>query len=144
MPVWAFVIFAVLSVLGVMASQRRASAQGRKPFNKFFWRYRDIEKQLAGGPLPPWLVYALGVVAVVNFTVFFFSCLFLGGEALTGHEAAGHYYLASKGQLTEVSRTVFQYSLWQTRSVFVTHGLAVLVGLVCFKMAKAAQARGPA
>jgi hypothetical protein len=108
---------------------------------KVLWRYRDIEKQLAGGPLPPWLVYALGVIAAINFAAFVVGAIYLGGDAVNGHEAAGRYFLSMHGKLTEVSRGVFEYSLWHTCSVFVTHGLAILVGLICFRMAKAAQAR---
>lgn len=99
---------------------------------KILWRYRDFEEKFGAGPVPVWLLYGLAVLALVNFAVFFFSCLFLGGDALSGHAAGGRYWLGSKGQLTEVSRAVYTYSLWQTRSMFATHGLAMLAFLIAW------------
>jgi hypothetical protein len=61
-----------------------------------------------------------------NFTVFFFVAIYIGGDAISGKEVDGHYFLSNHGHLTEVSRAVFTYSLWHTRSVFVTHPLGFL------------------
>src|SRR5205807_853436 len=95
---------------------------------EILWRYRDIEERARGGPIPAWLVYAIGVLAVVNFLSFFASSFYLGGDAINGHQAAGHYFLADHGHMTEVSRTVFEYSRWHALSLLVTHPLAMLTG----------------
>src|SRR5262245_30952673 len=49
---------------------------------------------------------------LLNFVVFVLVANWLGGDAVNGHVEAGHYFLASKGRATEVSREVFQYSRW--------------------------------
>jgi hypothetical protein len=130
-----FAVFVILSVFGVIIAQRLAAGPKALPWNRppMLRRFRDLEKVAAFGPLPAWLMYGIGLVAVANFIVFFLACLFLGGDALTGYQASGRYYLGSKHQMTEVSREVFQFSLWQTRSVFVTHPLAMLVWMIAWQ-----------
>jgi hypothetical protein len=49
-------------------------------------------------------------LAAVNFVVFIGVAMSIGGDALNGSCADGHYYLASHGRLTEVSAGVFHYS----------------------------------
>lgn len=97
------------------------------------WRYRDIAERTRGGPIPAWLVYAFGIAALVNFFSFIALDLYLGGDALNGRQAAGHYFLANHGRMTEVSRAVFEYSQWHARSLFITHPLALLAGWMAFK-----------
>jgi hypothetical protein len=46
-------------------------------------------------------------LGVLNFLLFAVSSAFLGGNALSGYVELGHYYLAGRGHLTEVSRTVW-------------------------------------
>jgi len=99
----------------------------------FLWLYRDVEARARGGPIPAWLVYAIGVLALVNFFSFVAISLYIGGDAINGHQAAGHYFLSNHGKLTEVSRTVFKYSQWHALSVFVTHSSAILVGWLAFR-----------
>lgn len=90
------------------------------------WLYRDIAERARGGPIPAWLVYAIGMVALINFASFVIIAQYIGGDAVNGHPSGGHYFLASHGRLTEVSRAVFEYSRWHTISLFVTHSLAFL------------------
>ena len=97
------------------------------------WLYRDIAERARGGPIPAWLLYAIGIVAVMNFASFVIIAQVIGGDAVNGHQAAGHYYLANHGRLTEVSRTIFEYSRWHTLSLFVTHPLAFLAGWLAFR-----------
>jgi hypothetical protein len=104
-----------------------------------YWRYTEIDRQVRGGPIPGWLVYAIGIVAVVNFFGFVGIADYLGGDALNGHEAEGHYFLSNHGHLTEVSRAVFKYSQWHFGSLFVTHPLAILVGWICLNKPKPSQ-----
>jgi hypothetical protein len=101
-----------------------------------FWLYRDIEERARGGPIPAWLVYAIGIVALVNFISFAIIADYLGGDAVNGHQAAGHYFLAYHERLTEVSRAVFEYSWWHVMSLFVTHPLAMLVGWLAMRKRK--------
>ena len=103
------------------------------------WHYRDIEERARGGPIPAWLVYAIVIVALVNFFSFIAIDLYLGGDALNGRQAAGHYFLANHGRMTEVSRTVFEYSQWHALSLFVTHPLALLIGWLAFRKRKPLQ-----
>ncbi len=69
-------------------------------------------------------------VAAVNFLVFAVVALMLGGDAVNGKIEAGRYYLANHGILTEVSYSVFLYSKLHVYSVFVTHPLGMLAGVV--------------
>jgi len=70
-----------------------------------------------------WVIFAL---ACLNFVVFFIVAIVIGGDAVNGKIVGGHFYLANHGKLTEVSETVFTYSLWHVRSLFVTHPLGML------------------
>jgi len=83
--------------------------------------------------MPAWLVYAIGIVAIINFLSFVTIAEFLGGDAVMGHMAAGHYFLGYHGKMTEVSRAVFQYSLWHSLSVVVTTPLAMLAWLLALR-----------
>jgi hypothetical protein len=65
-------------------------------------------------------------LSLANFAIFFFAAIYIGGDAVSGKTVNGHYFLSSHGHLTEVSRAVFTYSLWHTRSVFVTHPIGFL------------------
>ena len=65
-------------------------------------------------------------VGIVNFVIFWFAALYLGGDAISGKMVDGHFFLSSHGHLTEVSQSVFTYSKWHVLSVFVTHPPAIL------------------
>jgi len=97
------------------------------------WRYRDIAERARGGPIPAWLLYAIGIAAMINFLSFVTIAEFLGGDAVAGHMAAGHYFLGYHGKMTEVSRAVFQYSLWHSLSVVVTAPLAMLAWVLALR-----------
>ena len=80
---------------------------------------------------------ALFFTALVNFGLFVFMSAMLGGDAISGSSANGHYFLRSHGQLTEVSRGIFLYSRVHALSVFVTHPLGILaVALLVVKRTK--------
>jgi len=79
-------------------------------------------------PLPKWFAYTVFAVAIVNFGTFVVVAVSIGGDALNGHETAGHYFLSNHGTLTEVGRATFEYSKWHAISVFITHPLALFVG----------------
>lgn len=81
---------------------------------------------------PNHVITVLGTIALVNFGVFWFVALSVGGDAVNGKIADGRYYLANHGVLTEVSYPVFVYSYIHVLSVFVTHSLFVLSALVVY------------
>jgi uncharacterized membrane protein len=71
-----------------------------------------------------------GIVGIINFVIFVVVAIIIGGDALNGHEAAGHYYLANHGKLTEVSNLVFVYRKIHATSLFITHPLAMIAGII--------------
>ena len=72
----------------------------------------------------------LVAIAMLNFFSFILIAGLLGGDAPSGQSQAGHYFLGSHGKLTEVTRYVFVYSMVHARSLFVTHPLGIIAGLV--------------
>ncbi len=76
----------------------------------------------------PWLIVIVAL-GVINFAVFFVVALIIGGDAVNGYAANGHYYLASHGRYTEVSRHIFIYSRWHVYSLFITHPAAMLAAI---------------
>ena len=72
----------------------------------------------------------LGVIALLNFGVFLFVAMNIGGDAINGKIEEGRYYLANHGVLTEVSHRMFVYSYIHVLSVLVTHSLFVINALV--------------
>ena len=66
------------------------------------------------------------IFGIVNFLAYCLMAAHLGGDAINGKMAAGHFYLANHGRYTEVSEAVFNYSRWHTYGVWVTHPLAFI------------------
>ncbi|MBK9927097.1 MAG: hypothetical protein IPP66_17650 [Anaerolineales bacterium] len=74
-------------------------------------------------------------VAIINFVVFVVVALMLGGDAINGDAIngsgiAGHYFVAMNGRSTEVSYPVYIYSKTHVISMFITHPLAMIAGIV--------------
>lgn len=72
------------------------------------------------------------VVAVVNFVTFLIVAAKLGGDAVNGKIQDGRYYVADHGKLTEVSHAAFTYSRIHCYTLFVTHPLALVFGLLFY------------
>ena len=89
-------------------------------------------------PIPKWLAYTVGIIAVLNFASFLCISLYIGGDALNGRHGGGHYFLSNHGVLTEVGRTTFEYSKWHAISLFVTHPLAMIVGWLWLRTSRSA------
>jgi hypothetical protein len=70
------------------------------------------------------IVYA---VTFFNFVAFIIGTIVIGGDAVNGHAKDGHYFVANRGHLTEVSRAVFICSKAHVFSVWITFALAGLV-----------------
>lgn len=103
------------------------------PMTRMLWRYRDIEAVARGGAIPGWLAYAVVVIAAINFIVFAAGTVYFGGDALSGYQAGGRYFVAYRDDVTEVSQAVFEYSRWQALSLFVTNPFAAAVGWYLWK-----------
>ncbi|MFK7800963.1 MAG: hypothetical protein AB8G95_04985 [Anaerolineae bacterium] len=69
-------------------------------------------------------------IALINFGLFFVIAIFIGGDAVNGHQEAGRYYVANHGTLTEVSYFMFMISKIHVYSLFITHPLAIIAGIV--------------
>ena len=66
-------------------------------------------------------------IAILNFGAFIIMTLVLGGDAINGTAANGHYYLMSHGKYTEVGRGLFEYSIVHALSQIVTMPVAAVV-----------------
>jgi hypothetical protein len=69
---------------------------------------------------------ALFFGGILNFVVYWHLSVYLGGNALSGRVENGKYYLASHGRRTEVSRAMWEYSHRHSKSIQITHPLALL------------------
>jgi len=67
--------------------------------------------------------YTLFVIGFLNFTCFCIIAAVIGGDAVGHGPIDGKYYVSSHGRRTEVSRSVYEYSWYHTRSTWVTHPL---------------------
>ncbi|HUJ48257.1 MAG TPA: hypothetical protein VLV55_14070 [Rhizomicrobium sp.] len=74
----------------------------------------------AGGRTAPWVLKTIVTLGALNLIVFLVEAVRIGGIALRGGFIGGRYYVAMFGQMTEVSRDVFLYSLM--------HSLVTLFG----------------
>jgi ABC-type spermidine/putrescine transport system permease subunit I len=63
-------------------------------------------------------------LVILNFAAFWLISMKLGGDALNGKTENGRYYLMAKGKETEVSRSVWIYSMTHTISVLIGFPLA--------------------
>jgi hypothetical protein len=74
--------------------------------------------------MPIWL-RVIWFGALANFAVFWIVAVLNGGDAVSGREEGGRYFVSSHGHYTEISKAFFEYSLIHTRSVWFTHPLAL-------------------
>lgn len=72
----------------------------------------------------------LFLAGMLNCGVFALVACVIGGDAMNGHIKNGRYYVRDKRRVTEVSRTVWMYSYYHARSIWITHPLCVLGALV--------------
>jgi hypothetical protein len=54
------------------------------------------------------------VLTWLYLLAFMVGTVVLGGDAIDGYAAHGHYFLNDRGHFTEVSRAVFLYSKWHS------------------------------
>jgi hypothetical protein len=72
------------------------------------------------------LTSLLAVLWLVNFGAYLIIATLIGGDAINGHAGLGRYYLAMHGHLTQVSRSVYEYSRWHTYFLW-SHTAIVMV-----------------
>ena len=68
----------------------------------------------------------LFIVAAMNFVACGIVSGLIGGDALSGHSALGHYYLNNHGRLKEVAHATFLFSqvyMGATSAFFITAAL---------------------
>lgn len=73
---------------------------------------------------------AILILCILNFVAFGVGAMVLGGSAANGIVRDGRYFLSEHGKETEVSKEVWTYSLWHSRSLFVTHPLAFILFMI--------------
>jgi hypothetical protein len=65
--------------------------------------------QISWDESPIWL-RCLSIFVFGNFITFWIGVVYLGGDAVNGKIDQGHYFLASHGHFTEVSKAIYTYS----------------------------------
>jgi hypothetical protein len=66
-------------------------------------------------------------IAFVNLIPFLLlHAIYQGGDAVNGKVEAGQYFLCDPPNCIQVSHSVFNLSLWHTRSFIVTHLLGMI------------------
>jgi hypothetical protein len=75
----------------------------------------------------------LGIIAFVNFNVFFIVAVSCGGDAWNGYHRDGKYFLANHGKYTEVSRLFWTYSYSHVVAVMMTHGSFFIAAVICLR-----------
>jgi hypothetical protein len=77
-------------------------------------------------PILAILSVATIVIAVVNFIGFVAETGRLGGDALSGYERDGHFYVSSHGDAKEVDEHTWRRNRIHAISMFATHPLGML------------------
>ncbi len=67
-------------------------------------------------------------VGVANYLAYVALTLLVGGDALHGHIAQGHYFAAADGGFVEVGRVWFEVCRWHAYSLLVTFPLLLWGG----------------
>jgi hypothetical protein len=70
----------------------------------------------------------IGVIAGVNFLIFWIVAGLIGGDALNGYSENGQFFLFNQGRVTEVSYATFLYSKVHALSVIFLVTLALASG----------------
>jgi hypothetical protein len=91
-----------------------------------------------------YFAYTLVGIGILNFASFWIVAVIIGGDAVSNPPQDGRYYVSEHGHRTEVSRSVYEYSLFHARSVWVTHPLAFLGGYLLYSEDKKRKAKAAA
>ena len=79
---------------------------------------------------------------VANFFLYVLVASLLGGDAVNGRAEAGHYFLANHGRTTEVSSTVFHFSLWYTYLLIAHFAVAAVCVVILVRADKSVTSDG--
>lgn len=77
------------------------------------------------------------VAGILNFIAFGVHSAMIGGSAGNGKERDGRYFVSDHGKDTEVSQETFYWSSIHGKSVFITHPLAIIGGVLFFALSSA-------
>ena len=75
---------------------------------------------------------ALFAIGIANFVGFVVVALCIGGDAVGNPPRDGRYYVSEHGRRTEVSRSVYEYSLIHAHSVWGTHALIAFGAFILY------------
>ena len=67
------------------------------------------------------------ILCILNFVGFGVGSIMIGGSAANGFKEDGRYFVSEHGKDTEVPKHIWNYSLWHSRSLLVTHPLAMIL-----------------
>jgi hypothetical protein len=73
---------------------------------------------------------AILIICILNFVAFGIGSMMIGGSATNGLQENGRFFVSEHGKNTEVTKQVWNYSLWHSRSLIVTHPLAMILLLI--------------
>jgi hypothetical protein len=79
------------------------------------------------------ILRAILLIAMLNFFAFWYGALILGGDAGNGKEDGGRFFVGMHGKYTEVTEGVYRYSRFHGLSLWVTHPLAMVAGLISLR-----------
>jgi len=80
-------------------------------------------------------IYLLAIlvsVTFINFLIFGILTVKLGGDALNGFTKGGKYFVASHGNIKEVSKTMWIISRYQAYSIFITVFSTIIGSLLTY------------
>jgi hypothetical protein len=75
-----------------------------------------------------------GAAVTLNWVIWWAEAVAIGGTAVGGRISDGHYYVVSHGAFTEVSRSMFAFSIWHTYSTWISFSLAIIAGIIWKRM----------
>ena len=73
---------------------------------------------------------AILILCLLNFVAFGVGSVVIGGSAANGSIKDGRYYVSEHSKDTEVTEKIWVYSLWHSRSLFLSHPLAMALLLI--------------
>lgn len=82
-------------------------------------------------------------IGILNFVSFWIVAEAFGGDAVNGRIDGGRYWVSAHGHDTEVSHSVFEYSRFHARSVWVTHPLVFVGFLIWYGAHEQQKSRSP-
>ncbi len=73
---------------------------------------------------------AILILCVCNFVAFGVGSIIIGGSSANGSKKEGRFFVSEHGKDTEVTEQTWNYSLWHSRSLILTHPMAMALLLI--------------